>query len=688
MADFNCEDINGLSVSQFVFNEDGTVSGIVSTGSTTNDPQTNPTQTTYPQTRGAFTRSEGTTLSPISETCCNALNFLWDNSTNTCYWSETCEQGPDFKITLGAKGNDGAWFQIDENESCHLEVEFDYLFQFDCDTLMGCLQEEVQGDTGVGDLENIINERQNDINRINETITELKDQITKQEEFCQNSEINYNTQLNEKQIECDKYLKNIDNFDALIRNSQGREEIASYEAQKQVYTTMYDRCRSEIRLLQEEVFKSQSDCDNQLKILNSSISKYEDTLSSTQEELAIFNGRLEELASRANPTREGVANCLSIFSGLSVCVTLDKIGMRDSDEHTSYENPTTLTTVFEEQLYQVTDIVDYFSNNCNTGLLVTGDTRCMEQLEQCIIYNLSGDCGVYSACTLDSDWLHHKFTITDEETLSGITNEKVKLGFVIKNCECDFSILIDRIEINKVCTTTDREDIYVSKCPSFEIERVCDNKKSWVAEEEKQDRDFFFPTRETDYDINHHKLAVNTKEVDLDVSPANAIETDIWCYITDNETLLDCSTGTTSITCSTAYDFGSILSAQTLSCDSGYTDTCSVISNWGIEVTLDCKTIYSNNTFYSGTTITDAPTEVDYILELSGIATTLGLEFTSGATGVIFTDYVDCTGIRFINNNFKVDLTLDITTDCTVSTKQFQDNEIFTFQNGTNYDFN
>ena len=117
---------------------------------------------------------------------------------------------------------------------------------------------------------------------------------------------------------------------------------------------------------------------------------------------------------------------------------------------TSFVNANTLTTMYEEQLYEVTDIVDYFDGNCNTGLLVTGDSQCMQALQQCMVINLGDDCGVLSACTLDSDWLHHKFTISDEATLSAITNEKVKLGFVIKNCECDFSILIDRIEMRHI----------------------------------------------------------------------------------------------------------------------------------------------------------------------------------------------------------------------------------------------
>lgn len=396
MGDFNCTDINGISITQFVFNDNGTVLGIISTGSTGENPNNDPTETTYELTP-AYEGLLGTSLSPISQNCCNALNFIWESSTNTCYWSETCDQGPDFKIVLGAKGNDGALFQVDNNENCHLEVEFDYLFQFDCDTILNC-------------------------------------------------------------------VGNNDNSDV---------------------------------------------------------------------------------------------NCLTFFERLDINVTIDKLTPRDSIEDVSYVDNMMLTTIYESELFKVDNIVDYFTNNCNTGLLVTGNTICLNQMNECIITNLSADCSVFSACTLDSNWLHHKIVISDEETLSAITNEKIKLGFLIKNSDCDFSILIDRIEINKVCTSIDKQDIYVTKCPSFDIERIIDNKKSWISSESVQERDFLLSMRETDYSINHHKLSINTKEIDLDISPANAIETDVWCYIKDNNDLLNCSTGTTTVfdcnTCISGY---------------------------------------------------------------------------------------------------------------------------------------
>lgn len=542
MADFTCKDINGLDVSQFVFNEDGTVSGVVPSGSTNLDPMLSTYQgeVSYP-----YTLQDGTMLSPISQNCCNALNFIWESSTNTCYWSETCAQGPDFKIVLGAQGNDGAWFQIDENETCHLEVEFNYLFQFDCSTLSDCLVEDVNDSNEIIDLQNQITDVQNTITQYTETIGILTTQLTEQTNACNAINTTFTNDIQLQQSESDDLVILIAQYQTLIDGSSVPEEIAAFTAQQQIYETLLVQSNTILAQLNSDYLLAQSNCDNEISAINNTITTYQNLINESNVQLDSLQTQLGD----ATPNLSGVANCLDIFSGLSVSVTLDKVDVRPDNEilsgQSSFVDNTTLTTVYSGQLYKITDIVDYFDGNCNTGLLVTGDSTCMQQLSQCIIYNLSGNCGVFSACTLNSDWLHHKFVISDEATLSAITNEKVKLGFVIENTVCDFSILIDRIEINKVCTSIDKENIYVSKCPNFELERICDNKKSWVATEENQERDFFLSMRETDYNINHHKLAINTKEVDLDISPANGIETDVWCYVKDNESMLDLSTATT-----------------------------------------------------------------------------------------------------------------------------------------------
>lgn len=423
------KDINGVDISQFVFNDDGTVSGIIPTDGTTGDNPDNKTITTYDKPKPITTRGGGlliggtslglgdisrpddkpfneddnsrlnigyrsgggTTTSPISEERCNALNLTWDPETERCYWSEPCIVDPEFKIVLGSQGNEGVLFQVNDNEICQLQVKFEYLIQFDCETLRSCTESEA----------------------------------------------------------------------------------------------------SEL-------------------------------------------------------------GCLDSFNNLDIAVTIDKVVYREtpatSGLQTTYETTQTLENVHTSDLFKIDDIVDFFRGNCKTGLYVTGSTMCMSQLEQCIINTLSGNCDVFSACTLNSDWLTYEFEINDFETLSGITNEEIKLGFLVRNHDCDFNILVDRIEINKSCSEVDKNEIYITRCPSFELERVIDNKKSWVTSDEQDHRDYGIKGRETDYKIDNSRLAINTKEIDLEASPAKAIETDVWCYLRDNPSMFDCSTGQTQTT--------------------------------------------------------------------------------------------------------------------------------------------
>jgi hypothetical protein len=698
MADFSCTDINGISVNQFVFNDDGTVSGIISTGSTTGDSNTNSTQTTYTEAnsslskKSSYVKSDGTAKSPISEECCNSLNFIWESSTNTCYWSETCNSSPDFKVVMGAQGNEGAIFQVDDNETCQLRVKFKYLFQFDCDTLTTCTQSTVESSGEVGDIEEQISNVESQIQEYNEALESLTNQRSETDSAWKEAISDTNSQIEKQSKVTNTYSTQLEKTQQVKNKATDEKTISLLEEQELVVGEELEKNRSQLNELENTKEGQSQNKEAQFAEYLETINEYQQARSDSQAELAQLNEELTTLEPLTEPTVDGVSNCLSIFENLDVAVTLDKVVQRtntgETEGQVSYESVQTLDNIITNDLFKIDNIVDYFDGNCDTGLYVTGSSKCIEQLNQCISYNLSGDCSVLSACTLNSNWLTYEFEITDEETLSGITNEEIKLGFLVRNCDCDFNILVDRIEINKVCTEVEKNDVYISKCPSFELERVVDNKKSWVATEEKEEREYFVKSRETDYDIKHHKLAINTKEIDLEVSPATAIETDMWCYLTDNPTMLDCSTGYTSTSVPTDINFNDILTAQTYNCDSGATSgTCSVYSTWGVSVELECENIYSNPSFYTGSTLIDAPTQQDYVNELENIASTLGLIFTTGSSEVTFIDMVTCSDTTYINKGLKVNLDLNINIECG-ETKSFQSGENFEFQDGTDYDFN
>ena len=145
----------------------------------------------------------------------------------------------------------------------------------------------------------------------------------------------------------------------------------------------------------------------------------------------------------------------------------------------------------------------------------------------------------------DSCWLKFKADICDIETINKIINQKINMVFYINNSCVDFQIMLDRVKLIKTCQKTINEETFISEPPKFEITKIIDNKKSWVALDTKDERFYDLKYRPAEYDVNHHKLVINTKEIDLNLSPARAVEQDVWCYMNDND-ILNCTDSSNS----------------------------------------------------------------------------------------------------------------------------------------------
>lgn len=327
-----CEDAN-----EFKFKDDGTVVGLIDTTTGKQEVQ-------------------------LTKDCCETLGYTYKDTK--CYYSpfEICEREEPFKIVMGANQQSGAFFEVDEEEDCKLQVEFDYMFQYDCDTLRDCI-------------------------------------------------------------------------------NSGTD----------------------------------SSLDN-------------------------------------------------IFS-LDVSVNLEK-------DVTQQQN-SSLETVYTEKLYDVNNPVEYLRQSGDTtGIIFTG-SNC-DLLRDQIREELGEDCDLINKNPFDSGWLHKEIIFADPSILSQIENEELKLSFTINDCNCDFSILIDNIDFNRKCTITERDQIFINECPGFDLKRVEDNKKSWVSNESEVDRRFDFKDRYTEYEADHHKLVINSKEIDLNVDIGRGVETTIMDYAKSN----------------------------------------------------------------------------------------------------------------------------------------------------------
>jgi hypothetical protein len=658
---------------------------------------------------------------PLTKTCCEALNssYTFDCDKQECRWGDDCQinNGP-IKLVINSIGNAGSIFDVnsENGESCTLNITFDYLFQFDCDVIYDALQ--------ANQLNTLNNEQQQQVSQLSGRCEEISSLVGQLEYnlIILTEELNNTPYV----IQCNTIITGGDghvpptpqnnNFNSLLppnafpineygmvtycltlsgltawNNIIGVVNYNTWFASEGTNTTVYT-CTDVDTLINQDGGSGDllGTCDVSITARVEIISN----INQTQDEIVTLTQECDDIQTQIAEIL-GDTNCntfLEILETLNVSMTLDVI---DPISGIS-------TTIFEQEILNIdTDgLLDYLtSTNGQTGFYMTGSetTNICEVVESSLVDNIIDTgadlSGLFNSNeelvelvhnSLNSEWLGADINITDPAIISGITNQEIKISLRIDDCCVDFGILIDRIRMDKNCEVIEGTDLRISQCPSFNMIRVCDNKKSWLANEVDTDREFDLKLRDTGYNIKDYRLAINSKEVDLDINPANAIEQDLYCYVRDNDCILDCSTGSTSITAATDYDFGAILSAQTLSCEPEFTSACTSSSIWGIRVSLGCETIYNNDSFYSSTGITDTPTQEEYIIELSGIATTLGLEFTSGATNVTFTEIVDCDDI-FLGNNFRIDLTLDISTLCN---KQFQDGEFFLFQDGEPYEFN
>jgi len=187
---------------------------------------------------------------------------------------------------------------------------------------------------------------------------------------------------------------------------------------------------------------------------------------------------------------------------------------------------------------QNTEICDLVANNIIQDLfLQSGFPNSLEGID-----NFKS---TISDTAFNSSWLNFSTTIEDPIIISAITNNKVKVNLKLNHSCGDICILLDNIKLDKVCDNFSTKNTFISKCPGFELEKIRDNKKSWLNNSSLVNRNFSIldvnesnGIRQTDYDIKDERLIINTKEIDLDINIAAAIETDVWSYIVDNPCLL------------------------------------------------------------------------------------------------------------------------------------------------------
>jgi hypothetical protein len=219
-------------------------------------------------------------------------------------------------------------------------------------------------------------------------------------------------------------------------------------------------------------------------------------------------------------------NVIDILNGLDLSLMIEKYGFRETSEGQVYESNKTLIPIVDTKLYG--GITTYES----TGVILSGD-------KVSIVNNkLKNELGaLYNEQITNSQWLNTELLVNDPDLIEEITNEEVKFSIVVNENACDFSLIMDNIELNKICDKNYVERRTVDKSPSFNLVRVVDNKKSWVDKSTVREHDL--PIRETKYGVDDERLVINSKEIELSTSISDAIGEDVVTYIQENPGILN-----------------------------------------------------------------------------------------------------------------------------------------------------
>lgn len=495
---------------------------------------------------------------PMTKSCCEKLDpsYTFDVDKQKCRWSadgQDCLDIAPFKLVLNPIENDGAIFVVDtdNNEDCTLNISFDYLMQFDCaDILNKIIESNNQsiGQSGTNYLQSQYDDCVTQQNFYEGQLFTLQQDLEntpyvieckagKLDDFGVDKQYCL-TDLGLQQWE---QILGTNNYNTWVNSNGTDTSVYSCTEVNQLVnldnatnTLFFNSCGVEMGL-RDKITKQ---------------------ISETQATLSKFN--CDEILTTINELTP-VIRCLTvtdILESFNVSMSVDLV---DSDTGK-------LTQIYEEEVFNIGtgNLSTYLQDNQpNTGLIASGETgttfcqnvaiQLMTELQE--VLQQSGTTQIQDLVqnSFDSNWLSFNTTIEDQSILDSLYNEKIKISLKINECCVDFSILVDRIKLNSDCTKLDSQEVRVTKSPSFDMVRVLDNKKSWLSNEDSERREFDLRFRDTQYDINNYKLAINSKEVDLDINPANAIEQDLFCYVSDNNCIL---TGTTEVTGTTCGDNG------------------------------------------------------------------------------------------------------------------------------------
>lgn len=517
-----CVDVNGNEIINFILNEDGTVSGVVNLldngGGTIDLPN---------QKYNILNKSVNKVK--LSKECCLSRNFTYDDFSGNCYWSLPCEDLTSYDIYLGSNEFQNMFFESDSGDTCVIKGSFDFLVNYNCNDLLECYVNN-SGNTKTTNIDQI-----NKLNQSNEKLINYKNELINNEELKNKEYLNKVLEISNLISSTEdntQYL--LEQKEFLINSEDESDQIELVKIIKDIQNN--NDLISKNKILLNDIEFQKNDFDNLNKLTEIDL------------EMENNNSILKDLS---GDTTEEISFLYSnLLECLKITFNIDVIEQPISEDNPNINVNNIINRVYTENIYGFENLLSFLTNlndnNSDSGILLNGD-NCDLFLNN--LYNeLGEDCTLINENTFNSNWVNYDFVINDESILQLIRGKEFRISFTVDNqCCCPFSLLLDNIKVEKVCEITDDSFEMVKGCFGFEIEKVKDNKKTWVNIEGEHNRIHDLSLRETNYDINDYRLSINTKEVDINLDLANAVEIDLFDYVLDNDCLLACYTGDTIV---------------------------------------------------------------------------------------------------------------------------------------------
>jgi hypothetical protein len=187
----------------------------------------------------------------------------------------------------------------------------------------------------------------------------------------------------------------------------------------------------------------------------------------------------------------------------------------------SYTGDTSYFLVQNENLFTFDkDIVPY-------GIGIYGDAEDCKFINDLISTELGIDCPPDSVVAerFKKSWKKYTFILN-----SDLIQTFVRFNLNFQNFDFGLCTYIDNLKLSKLCTINQERCVIIPSKYGFELDKVIDNKKSWVYTQTITDRFYDYQGQETEYFDYDSRLIFNTKELELTINPVKYIESDVLSY--------------------------------------------------------------------------------------------------------------------------------------------------------------